>query len=96
MKQTSVTVKYDAEKLRAIQKYLVKKEIALQNELAEQLDRLYEKHVPNQVREYLEDIVAVDKKSENKAKSMVKVDEEQAEMIGESKENGQENPSQHT
>ncbi len=96
MKQTAVTVKYDTEKLRAIQKYLVKKEIDLQGELAEQLDRLYEKHVPNQVREFLEDIVVTDKKSENKAKSVAKTEEEQAKMTEESNENGQGNPSQHT
>lgn len=55
MKKDTISVSLEAEKLRAIKKYMEKKEIDVQDELAEQLQKLYEKHVPVNVREYIDE-----------------------------------------
>ncbi|MFI3255579.1 MAG: DUF6103 family protein [Eubacteriales bacterium] len=54
-KETKIVVKYDVAKLRATEKYLEKKSLRLEGELEKHLDDLYQKYVPKQVREYLED-----------------------------------------
>ena len=50
MKKETVTVGIEAEKLRAIKRYMGKKDADLEQELGEQLQRLYEKYVPANVR----------------------------------------------
>lgn len=60
MKQDSVTVSFDAARLKAVKLYMGKKEIVLETELADQLRRLYEKHVPVSVREYIEQAETMD------------------------------------
>jgi len=60
MKQDSVTVSFDAERLKAVKLYMGKKKIVLETELANQLRRLYEKHVPVSVREYIEQAETMD------------------------------------
>nr|WP_312216272.1 DUF6103 family protein [Clostridioides sp.] len=55
MRKDTISVSLEAEKLRAIKKYMEKKEIDVQDELAEQLQKLYEKHVPVNVREYIDE-----------------------------------------
>lgn len=54
MKKAIVSVKYNEEKLNAIRQYMVKKEVDFENELNEMLNRLYEKYVPQTVREYID------------------------------------------
>lgn len=54
MKQVIVTIKYDEEKLNAIRQYMEKKEAKLETELDDVMDKLYEKYVPQAVREYIE------------------------------------------
>ncbi len=54
MKQAVVTIKYDEEKLNAIKQYMAKKDAELEDELNEVLGKLYEKYVPQAVREYIE------------------------------------------
>lgn len=69
MKQTNISVSFDDEKLRALNKYLKKKELTVEDELASALLHLYEKHVPAAVREYIdEDDVAVPAKPKRAAK----------------------------
>lgn len=63
MKKDIVRISIDAEKLRAVKKYMEKKEVDLEAELADQLQKLYEKHVPINVREY------IDEKQEEKIKA---------------------------
>ncbi|WP_312812908.1 DUF6103 family protein [Sedimentibacter sp.] len=65
MKKDTISVSLEAEKLRAIKKYMEKKEIDVQAELAEQLQKLYEKHVPVNVREYIDE----KNEEENRAKT---------------------------
>lgn len=54
MKKTNIQVSFDADKLNALQFYMAKKELKVEDELLAQLDKLYEKMVPVQVREYVE------------------------------------------
>ena len=54
MKKATVTINFDAEKLGAIKQYMDKKDADLEAELAEVMQKLYEKHVPAPVREYIE------------------------------------------
>ena len=55
MKQDTVTVSFDAAKLKAIKLYMSRKEVSLEQELAEQLQKLYERYVPVNVRDYIEE-----------------------------------------
>jgi len=54
MKQTTFTVKYDEEKLSAIRQYMGKKDVDFERELTEAMGKMYEKYVPQAVREYIE------------------------------------------
>ena len=45
MKTTNLQVSFDADKLNALQFYMTKKEINVEDELQAHLDRLYEKTV---------------------------------------------------
>ena len=65
MKKDTISVSLEAEKLRAIKKYMEKKEIDVQDELAEQLQKLYEKYVPLNVREY------IDEKNEEESRAKI-------------------------
>lgn len=56
MKKATVTIVFEQEKLRAVQFYMGKKETSLEAELDEFMDRLYEKFVPSQTREYIENL----------------------------------------
>ena len=53
MKQETISISVDAEKLRATKKYMEKKELSIEQELADALRKLYEKHVPATVRNYI-------------------------------------------
>ena len=55
MKKDVVRISVDTEKLRAVKRYMEKKEVDLEDELADQLQKLYEKHVPINVREYIDE-----------------------------------------
>ena len=62
MKQAVVTIKYEEEKLNAIKQYMGKKDADFESELNE----VYEKYVPQAVREYIDsrgDVPAAIKKS---------------------------------
>lgn len=55
MKQINISISFDDEKLRALNKYLKKKGLTAEDELAAALLHLYEKHVPAAVREYIDE-----------------------------------------
>lgn len=48
--------KYDAGKLRAIEKFMGRKGLSLEQELLEYLEKLFQRHVPKDVRDYLEPV----------------------------------------
>lgn len=54
MKKATIQLKYDEEKLTALEKYMKKKDADLGDELQQTLQKLYEKYVPPAVREYIE------------------------------------------
>jgi len=54
MKNTTVQIAYPTEKLDAIRQYTDKKKVDMAVELQDALTKLYEKHVPREVREFLE------------------------------------------
>ena len=61
MKQAVVTIKYEEEKLNAIKQYMGKKDADFESEM-----KMYEKYVPQAVREYIDsrgDVPAAIKKS---------------------------------
>ena len=55
MKKEAITVQMDAEKLRAVKRYMEKKDADLEQELGDSLQKLYEKYVPASVREYIDE-----------------------------------------
>lgn len=58
MKNETLTVTFNAEKLDALVFHMGKKEADLQEELNDTVQRLYEKYVPQATREYIDDKVA--------------------------------------
>ena len=54
MKQTMVQIKFDAERYAALQRYADRKEILVEQELLDCVERLYKKLVPPDVRDYIE------------------------------------------
>ena len=55
MKKTNLTISFESEKLDALTYSIGKKDIDLQSELADTIQKMYEKHVPQPTREYIED-----------------------------------------
>ena len=58
MRKITVSVQVDAEKLRAIQFYVGRKNSSMETELEDCVNKIYEKYVPAQTREYIESIAA--------------------------------------
>ncbi len=54
MKNAAIQLTFDEEKLSALKSYMAKKEVDLESELGALLNKLYEKHVPAAVREYID------------------------------------------
>lgn len=55
MKLSVIQVKFETSKYLALKRYAAKKEVSLEQELEETLNRLYRKLVPPDVREYIEE-----------------------------------------
>lgn len=53
MKKTMLVIKTDEEKLSAIKLYMSKKGADFDEVMAAQLEKLYEKYVPSNVREFI-------------------------------------------
>lgn len=58
MKNTTLTMSFNTERLDALAYHMGKKEADLQEELKDYLQKLYEKYVPQATREYLDDRIA--------------------------------------
>lgn len=63
MKKTTLTMSFNKEKLDALSYYMGKKEVDLHSELADTIQKLYEKYVPQPTREYIEDRIAKEQKA---------------------------------
>ena len=55
MKQTNIQITFEEEKLRALRRYIAKRDSTLEAELQKAAQRLYEKVVPAAVQEYISD-----------------------------------------
>lgn len=81
MKKECITIQMDGEKLRAVKRYMEKKDADLTKELCDQLQRLYEKFVPASVREYIdegsEDAPAPTKKQKEKIRQTAEPSQEE-------------------
>ena len=55
MKKEVINIQMDSEKLRAVKRYMEKKDADLEKELGDSLQKLYEKYVPATVREYIDE-----------------------------------------
>lgn len=62
MKKATITVQFEQEKLRALEFYISKKDSTLEAELDDFMEKLYEKHVPTQTREYIESMTDRDER----------------------------------
>ncbi len=71
MKNTTIKFDYSEEKLLALNSYLEKKDTDLDTELVEVVDKLYEKFVPSQVREFIETKEELVSSKSKKAKQKV-------------------------
>ncbi|ACL77054.1 DUF6103 family protein [Ruminiclostridium cellulolyticum] len=54
MNETEIKLMFPSEKLDALRYFMSKKEVTIENELKDYLDKVYEKTVPAYVREYVE------------------------------------------
>ena len=72
MKKESMRISINAEKLRAVKTYMEKKEIDLEEDLVDQLEKLYDKYVPANVREYIDDKQEEEKRKRKPKKSTKK------------------------
>ena len=55
MKQATIQITFEEEKLRALRRYISKRDSTLEAELQKAAQRLYEKVVPAAVQEYIRD-----------------------------------------
>ena len=55
MKQANIQITFEEEKLRALRRYIAKRDSTLETELQKAAQRLYEKVVPAAVQEYIGD-----------------------------------------
>ena len=58
MKNTTLTLSFNTEKLDALTFHMGKRDANLQEELNETVQKLYEKYVPQATREYIDDKVS--------------------------------------
>lgn len=81
MKKESITIQMDGEKLRAVKRYMEKKDADLTKELCDSLQKLYEKYVPSSVRDYIdegsEDAPAPAKKQKEKIRQTAEPSQEE-------------------
>lgn len=55
MKSINLKIVFDSEKIAVLKRYMSKKQANLDCELADALQKLYEKYVPAPVREYIDE-----------------------------------------
>ena len=79
MKFSAIQVKFETSKYLALKRYAAKKEVSLEQELEETLNRLYRKLVPQDVREYIEEGDEIEKTGKPKVKKRGKRTRERTE-----------------
>ena len=81
MKQTTVQVKFDSDRYATLLRYAGKKDVPVEKELTDTLERLYKRLVPADVREYIEDM-ETENKEKNGAKKKTAASENEPENTG--------------
>ena len=73
MKQANIQITFEEEKLRALRRYIAKRDSTLEAELQKAAQRLYEKVVPAAVKEYISDCTQDDpvRKPQKKSEAQV-------------------------
>ena len=66
MKNTTLTLSFNTEKLDALTFHMGKKDADLQGELNDTIQKLYEKYVPQGTREYIDDKVSRDAEAKDR------------------------------
>ncbi len=66
MKQITISIQFDEEKLKALKRFTKKKNVDFTKELEECVERLYLKYVPIAVRDYIEESDEEESTSDNK------------------------------
>ena len=72
MKKATLTVSFDCEKLDALTFHMGKKDADLQTELEDTVQKLYEKHVPQATREYIDDKLSREAAAKSKTQRPVR------------------------
>ena len=73
MKNTTLTVTFNTEKLDALRFHMEKKDTDLQAELNDTVQKLYEKYVPQATREYIDDKVSREPKVKERLRRSVRI-----------------------
>lgn len=71
MKQSTIQISFDDEKLKALKRYIAKRDSTVEAELQKAIQRLYEKVVPPPVREYIDEADLPEGKPLRKGESQV-------------------------
>ena len=73
MKQANIQITFEEEKLRALRRYIAKRDSTLEAELQKAAQRLYEKVVPAAVQEYISDCAQeeLERKPQKKSEAQV-------------------------
>lgn len=72
MKNTTLTLSFNTEKLDALTFHMGKKDADLQGELNGTIQKLYEKFVPQTTREYIDDKVARNAESKDRPRRLAR------------------------
>lgn len=72
MKNTTLTISFNTEKLDALTFHMGKKDADLQAELNDTIQKLYEKFVPQATREYIDDKISREADAKGKSRRPVR------------------------
>lgn len=72
MKNTTLTITFNSEKMDALTFHMGKRDADLQAELNDTVQKLYEKYVPQSTREYIDDKVARDAEAKERPRRPVR------------------------
>ena len=72
MKKANMTISFGSEQLDALTYHMGKKDTNLQTELEDTIQKLYEKHVPQATREYIDDKLSREAAAKSKPKRPVR------------------------
>lgn len=72
MKNTTLTITFNSEKMDALTFHMGKRDADLQAELNDTVQKLYEKYVPQSTREYIDDKVTRDAEAKERPRHPVR------------------------